>query len=340
MEHLYEQQRQALKKKMPIRHTSEVASTSNTRDPPAPSPMHHESESCSKNRTEGTGVLPPHTTLAPEVETSNGNLANAIPPSSVVGQKEAAREARIRNDDCIVRKSKPSKADVNLHSLTGSAAELPPRFNNASSSLPCFDSSGSITSSSPPHELHNGNNNTLKHQQTGMRQQQLWSHELDLSHPPHSDEDSIEQSLHGPSRFVAVDSPSYIDGQQDGGGDLCGDSLLMYLSPQQLEIEKAEELEMEKRASKGVTTSCPPHARPNQLKDKQQVQQFGGPSQAVAEDINKGFLTHPIDVTDGIEENVSPLSINFPQEVSRYHVSLIEMDWAKQSKFQFSFPHI
>ncbi len=309
---MYEQQRQALLKKMPTRHTSKVASNSSTKDPLASPPMHHQSESCSNNRTEGADVPPHRTTLVPEAEAVNGNLASAIPPSSVAGQGEA-QEARTRDDDCIVRKTKSSTADVNLYSLTGSA-ELPPRLNDPSSSSPCFESSGSITSS-PHHTLHNGNN-TLKQQQTGMRQQQLWSQQLDhlgLSRP-HSDEDTIEQSLAGSSRFVSVDSPSYIDGQQDGGGDLFGDSLLMYLSAQQLELENAEELEREKRMSKEVTTS-PSHATLNQLKDKQQVQQFSGPNQVAVEVVNKEFLAHPIDEADGVEENVSPLSTNFSQEV-------------------------
>ncbi len=247
---------------MPTRHTAEVACNNSTRDPLAP-PVVHQSQRCPNDRTEA--AVPCHTsscctTLVPESEAVNDNPVGAIPLSSGTAQEEE-QEARVCSDDCIVRKTEAT-TDINSYSLTGSGAELPHRFNNPSSS-PCFEPSGSTTTiSSPPRMLH-GDNNTL-HQQTGVHKQrrpQQLDH-LDLS--PRS-EDTIEQSLAGPSRFVAVDSPSYSDGQQDGDG-LSGDSLLMYLSSQQLEQEKAEEMEREKRMSKEVG-SPPATANTHQLKE-------------------------------------------------------------------------
>ncbi len=236
-------------KKSPTRHTTaEVACNNSTRDPLVPPVVqHHQSQSCSNDRTEA--AVPCHTSshCVPESEAVNDNPVGATPLSSGAAQEKEAQGARVFSDGCIVRKTEEATDRVNSYSLTGSGAELPHRFNNPNaSSFPCFEPSGSTTTiSSPPLMLH-GDNNTL-HQQTQIgvdRQQRLQQlDQLDLS--PRS-EDTTEQSLAGPSRFVAVNSPSYKDGQQDGDG-LSGDSLLMYLSAQQLEQEKTEELERENR---------------------------------------------------------------------------------------------
>ncbi len=210
------------------------------------------------------------TFVVPEAEGISDSQSDVIPSSFGVAAQKEAQETRCNNDYIVNKKknAKATKKNVNSHSLSGNA-ELPPGFNYPSSSSPCFEeSSGLIITSSQP-ALHD-DNNTLQHQQQeGIRRQQYPQQlgYLDLS--PRS-EDTVEQSLPGLSRFVAIDSPSYLDGQQDGDG-LSGDSLLMFLSAQQLEQENAEELE---RISKeDVTGSSPPAtatttAMKNQLKEK------------------------------------------------------------------------